>query len=839
MEKYILVEYLNSLQAVITQTFKSAKRIKLTSFNISNKYIVFGASSGGIYIFKREPCEFIKLIPSKEGSALKIVIAPNEKNIAIGSSKGLLLIVENFLDVNFRFSVVNYHENNIITEIIWHGNDVYCGDNVGIISVFSSNYLLPLFNAPSAIIMQLDSGIVQIDAYLNYLLISTHTRSYLCNTQEEQYKQIGKKLRDGCFGACFTNTNNNVFLTDIRNQSFKGVFETVKEDESFISTLTNPGIKIHCSRPGARIWEANLEATVLMTYQFRESLAQHPSNILHITDDIEAKLNISYFDDTDMVATSFNFGKIYPISNRLLFTYDGNGIYFFDPNTSSLILWTNNFKNIKDIKILNSVLYIWQGNSEIKIVSLELLEDIIIKTFLNKQYYLCAELCINFMEEVKEVIHNSHKIQLISILKDKLPESRATELLDKIKPVLLELEEYNKRRMEEKIIANEIVFVENSCNSEKSGDSDCIYIPESVQDFKPNVHQNENLRTTEVDELGLSLCIINDLYNHDNLIKNEHECCRVNMKEDKLLALYKQYQLNKSHKTAELTEPSILLEELNLDDMFTLFKDFVQYTEKIDKTDATRWCKEQFLKQASKKALDINNLEQITVKYLNETFLELNKSTDFGCKCGFPLPKAHKHPLEFYKLGCKLFDHYENSDDFINLISYLYKYKLSKMNNVNDLLQNLSLLTQFCDRDLFEQFLSKFTYDTWDEIVKLFIKLRQGVCLNCGEDMELDGAWSWTELGMIMTKSIGPRNTARLLQRYSAHIPQGELDVKFYQCCIFSSMFNQSCLAVNFVEKVFENILEKFVHRKYLGHQSVTIKSDEDVEVPKCVYFKQ
>lgn len=33
-------------------------------FDVSNKYIVFGASSGGIYVYKRSPCNLIKFIPS-------------------------------------------------------------------------------------------------------------------------------------------------------------------------------------------------------------------------------------------------------------------------------------------------------------------------------------------------------------------------------------------------------------------------------------------------------------------------------------------------------------------------------------------------------------------------------------------------------------------------------------------------------------------------------------------------------------------------------------------------------------------------------------------------------
>ncbi|XP_026685620.1 uncharacterized protein LOC103517868 [Diaphorina citri] len=51
--------------------------------------------------------------------------------------------------------------------------------------------------------MQLDSRIVQMSTCHDWLLVSTLTRSYLCDTVHEQYRQIGKKLRDGHYGSCF------------------------------------------------------------------------------------------------------------------------------------------------------------------------------------------------------------------------------------------------------------------------------------------------------------------------------------------------------------------------------------------------------------------------------------------------------------------------------------------------------------------------------------------------------------------------------------------------------------------------------------------------------------
>lgn len=57
--------------------------------------------------------------------------------------------------------------------------------------------------------MQLDSTIIQLDTCSYMLVASTMTRSYLCDTFREQYRQIGTRLRDGEYGACFYHVDSH------------------------------------------------------------------------------------------------------------------------------------------------------------------------------------------------------------------------------------------------------------------------------------------------------------------------------------------------------------------------------------------------------------------------------------------------------------------------------------------------------------------------------------------------------------------------------------------------------------------------------------------------------
>lgn len=62
--------------------------------------------------------------------------------MAIASSKGLLIILEDFLDINVRPLIHSEHEGNTVTTIKWCGNTVYSGDDTGRVAVFSLSNLL-------------------------------------------------------------------------------------------------------------------------------------------------------------------------------------------------------------------------------------------------------------------------------------------------------------------------------------------------------------------------------------------------------------------------------------------------------------------------------------------------------------------------------------------------------------------------------------------------------------------------------------------------------------------------------------------------------------------------
>ncbi|CAH1996238.1 unnamed protein product [Acanthoscelides obtectus] len=785
---------------------------QLTSFSICNSCIIFGASSGGIYIFKRSPCQFLKLIPSKEGSASQIDISKNEKNLAVATSKGIIIIVENFIDNNINIPLIyNEHERSTVTAMKWCGDNLHIGDSSGKISVFTLTSILTktIFQTPSAVLMQLDSSIIQIDAYSNFLLISTNTRTYLCNTEKEQYKQIGKKLRDGPFGACFLNTASTECLaTCDRASGVSGIFRTVTEtdNEYFSSSIINPDVKIYCARPGVRLWEADFGANVLVTHQLRNSLNQKPGNLTIIEEKADARLKFVYPAETN-ISKSFNFRTIYSFYKRFIVAYDRDGIYFFDPMNSDLYTWSN-ITDIKDIKIFKNYIYLWREDMKISILTLQPLEDLIVNTILNKQYFLCSELCLSYSDDILDIAEQSKKIFFIHTLKSKLPEINANDMLHKIEPILSKLEDLKEK--------NPIRKTENSITVVENGDLEADDIPVVV---------SQRGVTSKTDTTKCS-----------DIIHSADKTSKA------VLSLYKQYLLNKSHKNAELTETNELYEKAEIDKMIPVFQEFVQFVWEKYNENPTKWCQEQMLKQAYRRIKDITNLAENTIRYLKDAFLELNKVEHLNCKCSFPLPKAHEMKPTFYELGCKLLELLEEEDKHFSDIAYLYKYKLQKENDLNE--ADLTLLVQFNDRELYKKLSINFTYDTCDKLLNLFIKLKRGNCLNCGLPVDVNDLMSWTELGLLLVEFVGPQNACRLLKRYSDEIPNGELDSGFYQGFILAAAYKKPKEALNFMETVvddsnrqkFEESMEKYLIKKYIGTHSDIRKPNIFKENDECVF---
>ncbi|XP_065215075.1 uncharacterized protein pink [Planococcus citri] len=386
---------------------KRSERIKYTCFTVSKNYIVFGATSGGLYAFKRNPCSFWQLIPSKESAVTHVSISSSENFIAFSTNKGILCILE-LNEINCGKLVIRSDDlsDSEISTLCWTDDNnkptLYVGDSTGRVSFLKLSFLSKnILHLPTTIFMTLDSKIIQLCWLSDFLLVSTLSRCYLCDTVKEQFKQIGHQLRDGMYGACFTKNANN--------------------------------IRIFCARPGSRLWEVNLDAVVHSTHQFKQQLAIPPSSFISVYE--EPRIIGKEQNKTEWSAQSFNFIKLYDLLGRYIFTYKKDGIYILNVDMANILFWSNFFTDIVDVQCISNNIFLWTAQGDLHELVLLPVEKCLLSLYLKKQYSLCVDvICSHFdrltQEEPLATLHplrdfeypeiDSEKCEIFQNFKQKL-----------------------------------------------------------------------------------------------------------------------------------------------------------------------------------------------------------------------------------------------------------------------------------------------------------------------------------------------------------------------------------------------------------------------------------
>lgn len=321
-----------------------------------------------------------------------------------------------------------------------------------------------MFQTPCYPLMKLDSEIVQLDWNSNLILASTLTRCYICDTEREEYRQGGQKLRDGPYGACFVNRNESdtsiVFETNDRKTK---KFSPSPFEANTVSTRTYyQNMKIYSARPGARIWEIQLDGTVAKTLQYKEVCSNLTSSeIIPHDNEIESRLEVYIQDNTCWNTIGINFTKLYIIRKHFILTYHKNVMFILDPNTTLVLAAYNSNTDILDIKTIGSTIYLWHDGGLSTIVYLAEIEKFLLRTFINKQYLFCADMCAHYLEYLIRLVPKSNRLYLLSRLCDKILDYK--DLLESIEPLLNKIKEDISGRQTTNVISTQgVKLVDNA-----------------------------------------------------------------------------------------------------------------------------------------------------------------------------------------------------------------------------------------------------------------------------------------------------------------------------------------------------------------------------------------
>lgn len=362
------------LSPAINLPLRNTRRIKFTCFDVSEKYLIFGANSGSLYVYDRVSVNFLSIIPSQLGTITQVLISSNGKQIAVANMRGAIGVVMD-LDSSASKEVLLTDLNDgiangggssrtgaFVTSFCWgeDDKDLYCGDSKGTVSLLQLSMFMGrnILNITLSPVLLLENQIVQIDRYKELLLVSTFSKCVLCNTTREEFKQIGNRPRDGLYGAAFIVPNSEYFDTPINEEKKDGQAEDDDDNDNeqrpspSVKSSSHGDVRIFCSRPGSRLWEADLDGNVLRTHQFKERSSDRA--------------------DTNGGNEIIAFKILHTVLGRLILVHDDREIFLIDPIASRVVLWINNLGDICRVCVVREEIYVFGSNQKLLKINLEI-----------------------------------------------------------------------------------------------------------------------------------------------------------------------------------------------------------------------------------------------------------------------------------------------------------------------------------------------------------------------------------------------------------------------------------------------------------------------------------
>ncbi|KAM3965957.1 WD40 repeat domain-containing protein pink [Aphomia sociella] len=856
---YILQE-LPDITDSIKYPIKNVQRIKYTCFDVSKTLIAFGATSGGIYIFNRNPCEFVQLIPNKDGAITRLAISPDEKHIGFANGKGVVTVTACDQSIGGGYSTVSSkeHQGNEVTAMVWGRNNMlFTGDDVARVAVLQLQSFIAktMFQISAQTIMCLDSRVCQLDVKGSMLLVSTITRCYICDTSREQYRQIGQKLRDGEFGACFFNknrNNENVLAHNVLEFTEVKQFNIVDDDTGFAVSEELVNTLIYCARPSSRLWEATVDGTVRRTHQFKQVLAKEPMNLLSLQSYNNENVCFNVLNSNGE-GQSICFPKIYTV-NDAIFSYRKDGIYFLNLQNVDDTTWYP-FSDIADCKIHHDIIYIWLNNGSLISLKYTKVEKFLVQCYIDEKYVMCAEMCALFREHLLDS-NLSPKLHILSGLSDKLENK---ELLKNIEVVLKKIDGLKSNDATQ--MKSGIYIVDNTYQTQSSLLLDGADVkhnedskfgplsPDTLQAFKElSTTVSDKLNTSKkmlkekweglegkiktfhetqpIAELNISKRVLLPEENSsvsktvldDNNIRKEssQKAIRIDNngleKDNVCKSLYQYFRLSLDSKETERSNLVSIIDSNTCDvrEIYNLMLQFQQYCISVGALEESKFAPNNifltYLSNTLKKDIMLDTIinDEVLYKYFVDSCISVNlktqKLSNKSCECGYPLPYTRTNQLPVFS---ELIDEFierqwssqsrDQCYEMCKRMPYLWR-KILYLRRNEDLLNVLRILLQMLDEGLLHSFLPQFTMESWDRSLQLYATLHANMCLNCNKkfhDISVRDMLSWDDLGALMIKSIGGRNALRLMEKHAKLIDIGEVTMKFYHTCLVVSMYEK------------------------------------------------
>ncbi|XP_076231847.1 WD40 repeat domain-containing protein pink isoform X2 [Calliopsis andreniformis] len=802
---YILSEY-EEINSILYKPINSTQRIKYTCFNVSPSYIILGSTSGSIYLFSRTPCSFLQLIPLSEGAVSCVLISPDERIVALTTIRGVVCLVA--LKPSPKLIAISVeHINEQVNCLCWNDNssEIYIGDwngkiSVMVLSIFTVN---GMFQAPSCTLMTLDAAIVQLSFSSPLLLVSTLTRCYICDTVQEQYKQVGNKARNGVFGACFYKTcltKNNSALV-------------VQKDER----LTN--------KKGSRLWEVSANGVVIKTHQFKEALAIAPVKICQ--SNIRESIYLKHLEQT-WTPQSINFSHLFIIGEKYLFSYTSSGLYVIDPIAATIVLWNNEFSNIIMAESIENKIYLMTSNGEFHCLTLSSLDTLILLLYNGKKYQECLEICLVYKTELKKLIDGT-EIDAICNIENKLQQIKDDELFTLLHSLTLHLESNSK--VNQKKLHSGIVIVNSGNSGFKSDEnfrhkamshspmqctensSEIELTLETIPLTQASIDSKNESNETEDANCNISKEIVNFSSEETLEVKEGLDSIKSAMQkiQDDLRGVYSLFENIRLSMHEEELEKVIV--DINwrmnvIKDSYETLSDVKSFVYEILRS-AELYYFNVLLENTSTDLIQSTDNKRI-INQIMVAFISINAQSCRRCTCSRPCLTNELTEPQFLEIGRSLLKKFVNEDKeqcvgLCNGVPYMWRDYLPIYVKQHNILTNdiLCQCLQIKDSIILSIILPLLDEKQWNLTAMYIKKIHEGQCLFCGKSIKIGNdeiPIQWTTVINEITRKQGSDTAMEILVNLEKAIPNVPIDKSIFQSLVFTKILHKHGMkhAINF-----------------------------------------
>ncbi|XP_064432833.1 BLOC-2 complex member HPS5 isoform X7 [Mirounga angustirostris] len=413
---HVLAEF-ESLDPLLSALRLDSSRLKCTSIAVSRKWLALGSSGGGLNLIQKEGWKHRLFLSHREGAISQVACCLHDDDyVAVATSQGLVVVWELNQERRGkpeRIYVSSEHKGRKVTALCWDTAilRVFVGDHMGKVSAIKLNTSKQAKAAaafvmfPVQTVTTVDSCVVQLDYLDGRLLISSLTRSFLCDTEREKFWRIGSKEREGEYGACF----------------FPGRCSSGQQP------------LIYCARPGSRMWEVNFDGEVISTHQFKKLLSSPPLPVITLRSDPQ-------YDHTVGSSQSLSFPRLLHVSEHCVLTWTERGIYIFIPQNVQVLLWSE-VKDIQDVAVCKNELFCLHLNGKVSHLSLLSVERCVERLLRRGLWNLAARTCCLFQNSIiASRGRKSLTVDKLEHLKSQLDVATYNDLITQLEELILKFE---------------------------------------------------------------------------------------------------------------------------------------------------------------------------------------------------------------------------------------------------------------------------------------------------------------------------------------------------------------------------------------------------------------